>query len=302
MPRLKFIFSIFFLLSIHGMSYAVVILVHGSFSTSSIWHSTDGAFFKSLEESAKTLNQSVVTFNWSGTPTQKEITKAGKMLAKLIASYHKDDIIILIGHSHGGNVINIASQKLYDIEAEILERASHVSADDLEKVLSAKHGLVPDPVHIQTNKLNYEFDFIVTTRNPEKNVAKKHQYKIDSVYLLGTPVDTQIYAPQMSVIQYLFNFYSSGDGVQTVVWFYGKKYPIHERITNIQLKIRDGKTNQDYDPSHRGVHHSIVGGWLLLIPFKLKADNVEGFKEFELGKNYAMTFQEKSWPITVLVN
>jgi hypothetical protein len=302
-PNNKFIILILiFILSIASTSNAVVILVHGSFSASSIWHSSQGLFFRSLEETAKALDQTAVSFNWSGTPTYSEIKKAGQTLAKLIASYPKDESIILVGHSHGGNVINIASQNMIDIEAEISENASKITKEDLEKVFSGKKQEAQGPVPIKANKQNPDLDLIVTLRKPVEITNDKKHYKIDCVYLLGTPVDMNKYAPQMKVIKYLFNFYSRGDGIQSVAGFYDKQYPAHERITNIELKLKDSKTQKDTNPSHRDIHHYTVGKWLLLIPFNLQEEKAGDFQNFKLSKNCTIIFKEKEVPTYLAKN
>ena len=94
---------------------AVVVIIHGSFASTTTWPQPDGDFFKELENQAQQLGQKVISFCWSGIPTDQEIIKGGKMLAQLIMSYPTGEEIIVVGHSHGGNVINVASQLLYKL-------------------------------------------------------------------------------------------------------------------------------------------------------------------------------------------
>lgn len=278
-----------FTLSCAISSNAVVIIIHGSFSSSSTWHSAQGGFFTNLEKTAKTLNQSAFTFNWSGSPNSGEINKAGQMLAKLIASFPKDEPIILVGHSHGGNVINVASQKLLDQQAEMIDNASNITEQ-----AQVKESNKDTP----TTKL----DLTLTSRKVTTPTQNLRTYKIDCVYQLGTPIDMKKYAPQMKVIKYLFNFYSRGDDVQTVAGMYKKQYSNHERITNIELKIRDSKNGRNYNPSHHNIHHPIIGSWILLIPFELQKEKAGGFQNFEHSKNCIIVFKEKDVPTYAVKN
>ncbi|MBS1988165.1 hypothetical protein JST56_04190 [Candidatus Dependentiae bacterium] len=109
---------IIFLCVPHFTARTVVIIIHGSFATTTSWPQPDGDFFKELENQAHQLGQKVISFCWSGIPTDQEIIKGGKMLAQLIMSYPPSEEIFLVGHSHGGNVINIASQLLYKLAQE----------------------------------------------------------------------------------------------------------------------------------------------------------------------------------------
>ena len=91
---------------------SVVIVVHGSFASQEAWHQPEGDFFSELEKQARMLNHKTISFCWPGIPTTATIVASGQTLAKLILSYPPTEQIMVIGHSHGGNVINIASQLL----------------------------------------------------------------------------------------------------------------------------------------------------------------------------------------------
>lgn len=80
-----------------------VIFIHGTFS--------DGTTFKddfiaSTLDMLKDYNFDIL--NWSGKNTKQSRTDGAKELLKLVNDYYqynKDEIINLVGHSHGGNVI-----------------------------------------------------------------------------------------------------------------------------------------------------------------------------------------------------
>lgn len=283
---------LFFTLSIVPFSNSVVILIHGSFSSSSSWHSTEGKFFKNLEETANLMDQAVITFNWSGTPSKKEIQKAGKMLAKLIKSYPRDEKIIIVSHSHGGNIVNIASQNLLSIGDEIAENLSQITNNYTNQEITD----IVNESFISSDQL-IGLDLTPTSRKITTSQQSKKTYKIDCVYQLGTPINVKQYAPQMKIIKYLFNFYSRGDGIQKMAGFYKQHYPKHERITNIELKIMDPKKKKNYKPSHHGIHHPEIGSWILLVPFTLQEEKAGGFQKFEHGKECTIIFKEKDVPI-----
>ena len=88
----------------------VLIIVPGTWSIQSDWHSPDGDFFKSLEYNAKKYNKKVITYIWSGKNSHDARVTASKSLAKLIESYPENIDISLIAHSHGANVCILASQ------------------------------------------------------------------------------------------------------------------------------------------------------------------------------------------------
>ena len=89
-----------------------VIIVHGTFAKKATWAQPGGAFFEEIQNSNPNFH--VESFNWGGGMGYDRI-KAAATLAEHILTIRKnsnESRIILIGHSHGGNVINLASQLL----------------------------------------------------------------------------------------------------------------------------------------------------------------------------------------------
>lgn len=108
--------SLFFLLySINIFPHehsGIFILIHGTWGSKSDWYKPESEFFKTLEQSARTINHKVIPFMWSGCFNHESRNVAGAMLAKLIQSYPHHMHITIVAHSHGGNAAIIASQIL----------------------------------------------------------------------------------------------------------------------------------------------------------------------------------------------
>jgi len=293
----KFVIS--FLLLFSTSSMPVVILIHGSFASQSNWCRPHGNFYQELEKQANQLNQRLVSFSWPGTPTYDELSLAAESLIKLLLSYPTNEQIILIGHSHGGNIINLASQFLYDPIEDLLEQATGANLSTY--LQQATHNLQQASFNSSiTNAYNVsalskpEHDLTYTTRRKSQTIKKK--YFIDRVYLLGTPVDISRYNPCMKTIHELYNFYSQGDHIQPVLGLYQRTYPTHERIANLSITIKNIGFLQSNQPSHTTLHHPIIAQWLLAIPSKLKEEKLGNFENFSFG-NGKINLEEGKNPI-----
>lgn len=223
---------------------AIIIIVHGTFAIESPWCHPEGKFYKLLERSAHERQDTVVPFNWSGKLNNSARLKAAESLAKVILSYSKEKIT-LIGFSHGGNVINLASQLL------------------------SKHK-PPD-----YNPVSNMSGFLQIYRKIRKLNIHKKKYLIDKAYLLATPIDQENYAPNMSVIGAIYNFYSTGDIIQPILGMYERKLIGIERAINFRTQIHNGM--EEYDPSHEQMHHHMIAPWILSIPDDLKDSNRGNF-------------------------
>ncbi len=232
---MKKIITLLFLSILTLPLHAVVILVHGTFALHADWCSPGGEFYEELEKQAHKIHQKVVPFLWSGALGDTARIKAGRALTKLILSYPDFEEIILIGHSHGGNVINIASQLL---------AYEKVTKDG--PVIEAIKSLAPR-----------SFDTIASAITQDER-------RIKYVFFLGTPVAPAPYVPAMSIIENVFNMYSIGDTIQNVFGFYATTYPPHERITNVEIRF------DTYQPGHTQLHEPIIARWILLIPKLVK--------------------------------
>jgi len=299
-----------FIFSCVSKSDAVVILVHGSFATFSTWCKPNGAFFQELEKQAAKFNQKVVPFSWSGIPQDSHIILGAEALAKTILSYPAEEEIILIGHSHGGNVINFASHLLHDSLGEMF---SATSCPTISSIISQAY---------QSNILGNQNtqEYTITTKQPKNNPIFKatiqainsvenhklsyktrhnnqKKFMIEKVYVLGTPVHTEKYPPQMKTINQYFNLYSTGDFIQPVFGLYKRTYPLHERLVNLSVAIQNtGSFLRPNKPKHHELHHTLVAQWLLAIPEILKTKKLGNFEQFSFNKNGSIFFSHKQSP------
>lgn len=91
---------------------SVFILIHGTWGADCSWYAPEGDFFQALEETVSSKNSVVVSFRWSGGCGHDSRVKAACSLIKLIKTYDLSTAIFVIAHSHGGNVVTLASQML----------------------------------------------------------------------------------------------------------------------------------------------------------------------------------------------
>lgn len=106
-------------LELSGQS--VFITVHGTWSSECAWYMPGGDFFDALEKSVLDNDGVVIPFSWSGANSVDAREKAGRNLAKIIDSYDGSSArIIVVAHSHGGNVALLASHALKKNKIDIL--------------------------------------------------------------------------------------------------------------------------------------------------------------------------------------
>ena len=88
------------------------LIVHGTFAKNSLWHTLKGDFHKQLAQSAQ-KNSKIYSGQWSGQNSDSARLQAGlecKEFIKTIAN--ENDVLHIVGHSHGGNVAIIALNAL----------------------------------------------------------------------------------------------------------------------------------------------------------------------------------------------
>ncbi|MDP9412774.1 MAG: alpha/beta hydrolase [Pseudomonadota bacterium] len=84
----------------------LVCLVHGTFASEAPWANPEGLFHRTLAREMP--DAAVDRFNWSGRNSHEARAAAGVELAEHSAALleaHSRERLLLVGHSHGGNVI-----------------------------------------------------------------------------------------------------------------------------------------------------------------------------------------------------
>jgi len=255
----------------HFKINAIIILVHGTFANGSKWWQPGGDFYQALEQETIKLNERIHLLNWTGALNNIARIRAAKDLAELVLTLemgYPNEKIIIIGHSFGGNVINLASKLLYHIESI----PSFSSFEDTAEFVQAYRDLTK-----------------LRTKKCCKNL-------IEIVYLLGTPIDLDQFHPNMYVIKHLFNLFSSNDKVQSVLGFYGKKVENLQRIANFEIIIRDAQVATGF-PNHIQMHHPIIAQSILYIPFGFKEQKIGGFDLFDWDECGTIEFAHEKPPL-----
>lgn len=108
----------------HIQAQSIFILIHGTWGADCSWYNPKGDFFDALEEAVCEKKSAVVPFRWSGGCGHESRVKAAQNLIKLIKTYDENTAIFIIAHSHGGNVVTLASHLLAQEE----ENKHHIRA------------------------------------------------------------------------------------------------------------------------------------------------------------------------------
>jgi hypothetical protein len=109
-----------------------IITVHGTFANQpsdhgEAWWQKDSAFIRAVSERLQNT-LTIIPFHWSGRNNELDRRAAGDELFHLISREIKADSspIVLIAHSHGGNVVAFALDNFPYREREALEEPMHV--------------------------------------------------------------------------------------------------------------------------------------------------------------------------------
>lgn len=272
---------------------SVIIVVHGTFAQESAWARPGGFFYDELEYQASIFGHKLVPFCWSGNSLDVHRLQAAIALVKTMLSYPTDEEIIIVGHSHGGNVITLASQLLTkpDLnllpvikpnqpDAVIYEHLNHLAT--LRSLTSTQ-----DFVH-QSQKP--DFDWNHALQKARQEIAEFYQTRlnvralwqptiyrtISRAYLLATPVLIPRYNPDMRVIKELYHFYSMADIIQPVLGTYQRTFRNEKNLVNFSVTFEDNNGNA-FAPGHTEIHTIQLARWLLAMPKLLKKYNFPGF-------------------------
>lgn len=293
------LFLLIIILNYSSNINSLIILIHGTFAANLKWHTSEGSFYKNLKEQAEKQEQKLTSFTWSGGITDQTRIEAAGELALLLLEHIDEKEIILIGHSHGGNIISLASKLLYykeefpefsylhdidlfsqwyhiiqtkirelsktkDLTKFGLEKYKQFSNSKNRKKAESKNSLINNIGNIDnTDKLQTDTD-----KTGSKNCSKK--YFIDTVYFLATPIKEKYYAPNLKIIREVYNCYSIGDKIQTFIGFYSKTMHENAQVKNIQFIF--GEQDEDNkNPGHSQMRSKIVAKWILSIPQAVKS-------------------------------
>lgn len=268
-----------------------IILIHGTFGEESEWYQQNGTFYQKIEKNYKEKypenSFEMISFSWSG-----ELSAISRMLASgnLVKVLLNAPNNITIGHSHGGNIVNLASQILkvilmgdqsdhfgnYVLElAQMLKESEdeehkkkatynqqNISLDEIKSELSAL-------VKNIANQYKNEIEKIKQLKARELFISGKTYFVIDQSYLLATPVNETWYLPCQDTVRNTYLLYSQGDFVQTILPMYKSKYShVHYHIKNLNTYFQfiENEKEKIIIPSHSEMKAHEIADILLDIP------------------------------------
>lgn len=283
------LFSTIFLNSASLLS--VIIVVHGTFAANETWCSANGDFVRSLRASFKNLpdscmqkNSPIVLFRWSGHNNASARVTAARDLGNLVMSYGDDEPVVLVGHSHAGNIITILSKLLRNPLLAQQENAlsgaplvrSLIFSDlsDWDAIVGlpcddATREMIDDAVNYFSMQYQTRAMASLTRCCGLEGFSHKpalFQKKIHRAYFLGTPVNTAMYQCDMNVVERCYALHSTCDAVQTVLGMYARVFPPCKGLLNLNTVVVTPK-GKILGLGHSGLHSPLVGSAVLLVPY-----------------------------------
>jgi hypothetical protein len=264
---------------------AVVFLVHGTFASKDQWHQKGGDFYQAY--TAVNMTDTIVTFTWSGKLSAQAHIEAAEALCSLIIKRPYDERKIFIGHSHGGNIINIASHLLdtaqyavkyeYETMKEKINNLLKIFPSDAQYIKEDfPFSYTRDSEELLRNQKIEEEDLKEQLRNSIENISGmlieidqdgirfvKKRYVMHLVQLLATPILAEKYYPNMSIIERVEQYYSTQDWIQKIGGNMVNTYAPHARLAQIEVgfSISD-KSDMWLAPDHGALHNPLMAHWL----------------------------------------
>lgn len=252
----------------------LVTIIHGTFAAGTKWSNPGGDFFEAVKKEALLRGHKTISYNWSGELSLEGRMRAAHGLAALILSYPETTEHILIGHSHGGNVISLTS--------ELINATLSSDYELKNSVKSIVHNLTfyKSP-HYKKNVFPLKAALRATKRAlidlkkrilPAKSSYSKKKHSIATAFFLGTPISEYAHRHNMEVIGKIISLYSLGDYVQTLV---GERTFIPQKnVINIKVTLNN------YNPRHEEIHAETIGkGLLALYDAKFLRDGTIAFND-----------------------
>lgn len=287
--------SILFLFSLYNLR-AITIIVHGTFAQNDVWYRPGGDFYKAYTELQTT--DTLDSLTWSGKLSSEAHIEAARKLCEYIIKRPEDEEKNFIGHSHGGSIINIASHLLDTAQYAIQNNYQQsIVAEKLHGMvrlfMSEPYYLHEDFLYSYTREFDDDSEDQEATRKVQENIKLleenlykklegsvdylsnmllevnngmrfvKKRYVMHRVQLLATPILGDKYYPNMRSIERVEHYYSRGDWIQKVGGEMKHEYPLHPRLSQIEIAFASkSKSSILCSPGHSELHNSLVAQWL----------------------------------------
>ena len=87
-------------------------------------------------------------------------------------------------------------------------------------------------------------------------VAQTGTHSIDTIFALGAPINTMLYAPDAECVEHIVNLFSFRDLVQPVLGMFERQLPATSQAINMRVVV------DDRQPQHSGLHNPTIAQWL----------------------------------------
>lgn len=265
---------LYFLLGSFSFINPLVTIIHGTFAAGTKWSNPGGDFFEAIKKEASLRGHKTISYNWSGELSLEGRMRAAHGLAALILSYPETIEHILIGHSHGGNVISLTSQLINAALSSDYELKNSVKniVHDLTFYKSPHYKKNVFPLNAALRATKGALIDLKKRMHHSKSYSSKKKNIITTAFFLGTPISEYAHRHNMDVIGKIISLYSLGDYVQTLV---GERTFIPQKnVINIKVTLNN------YNPRHEEIHAETIGkGLLALHDAKFLRDGTVAFND-----------------------
>lgn len=165
----------------------IALLIHGTFSSAEqfldkIFINNDPIPVNFFKDPAYNGNQPIkLTYNWTGKNSDNDRIQAGEILAKGLNSIVQEckligvmPKIIILGHSHGGNVIAVASNSVTNpIDCAIMLGTPVLGFNALQKGKTANSVYIPDKI-LELFLFYSSVDFVQSAGSMQKEFKRRY--------------------------------------------------------------------------------------------------------------------------------
>lgn len=277
--------------------YGDVFILHGSFSNASRWFRPNGTFYEAVKKQAEPLGHAVHPFTWSGGVSAQSIIEAAGQFVEHILTLPPHIPVIIQAHSNGGNVAAFTTMLLGALYKSQLSDGTtlpdSVKGPFIEKKLTKNRTYVYEIAPKTEALLQSTFTRLKSTLDNSHHLRRTLPiYPIQLLCLMGTPINTEKFDVDMSVVRQVINLFSPADFIQTLVG--NNLLPEHERRANVQVKLHDASLSPNpIDPCHKNIRHRLVGQWLLELPLII-GSATQNAAPYTLQSGIATFYEDKA--------
>lgn len=157
----------------HDSSNPAIFIVHGTIASNRPWYQPGGDFFEAIVKGSAHFNAKVIPFKWEGAADSKSRLRGATELAKLLLK--QTGTVYTIGHSHGGNVVNLASTLIKFAQSRPSEKEITTVAQEMLR-LSRKENKLAEWLHFVKRSFLKTATWCDSATSNHASVAKLHAF------------------------------------------------------------------------------------------------------------------------------